>query len=72
MSKTNSWKCDICGKIFDKNSAGYSATAEVKITIPSGSQYEGETSYFFEDTCLDCRINLKIAIDDLIKTERKV
>jgi hypothetical protein len=69
MTKINAWKCDICGKDFDKFTGGYKANVGFGIVIPSGSQFEKETIFEFEDTCLNCRMNLINAIESLINKD---
>ena len=67
MTKITSWMCDICKKKFKEGDPGYSANAAVEILIPIGSFAESEERFYFDDTCYDCRVNLSIAINGLIK-----
>lgn len=64
MTKIGKWKCDICGEIYDskdrKDNTGFT------ITIPSGSMYETETDFSFDDTCTQCRNRLRETISILI------
>ena len=67
MTKINVWKCDICKKEFRPDDSGYGSNAPLSINIPSASQWEIEHNFDFDDTCVNCRTNLSIAIDKLIK-----
>lgn len=62
MAQINRWKCDICGKEFGEGDAGYKTCDKLYImirTIP-GFATEG---IGFEDTCLNCRTEISIAIE---------
>jgi hypothetical protein len=67
MTLIKIWKCNICGKEFRPDSSGYDANVEVDIVIPSASRYETDAHYHFDDTCTNCRNELILAIDKLIK-----
>jgi len=66
MTKINAWVCDICKDVYRKDDAGFGANAGFKIVIPSGGMYDGETTYEFEDTCINCRVKLQMVIERAI------
>ena len=63
MTKINVWKCDICKKEFRDGNT----TVPLEINIPNGSGMEIPSNFVFEDTCRDCRGDLSLAIEKLIK-----
>jgi len=67
MTKKQSWICDICKKEFNEGDSGYKTNIGFEIRIPQGTEYETGLTYFFEDTCLNCRANLGNAISQLIE-----
>jgi hypothetical protein len=67
MTKKNSWVCDICKEEFKQGEPGYFDNAGIDITIPASSMGEREEKFHFADTCHNCRVNLSVAINGLIK-----
>jgi len=67
MTKKESWICDICKEEFKEGDAGYDVNIGFEIIIPSGGQFENQSKFKFEDTCLGCRTDLTTAIEAAIK-----
>ena len=63
MATIHRWKCDICGKEFCENDAGFKNRCSLRIEIPTIHGMASDEVYAYEDTCLKCRNELAIAIE---------
>ena len=53
MAQIKRWKCDICGKEFGEDDAGYKACDKLYVMIRMSLGATEEIG--FDDTCLNCR-----------------
>jgi len=68
MTVINGWVCDICRREFRDDEAGYSGRANLKVEITF--QLGIVSEYKFQDTCLNCRTSIDIAIQKEIENAR--
>jgi len=62
MATIYRWKCDICGQEFGEDDAGFKTRSSLYVKIPTLPGDHSE-EYGFDDTCLNCRTELSIAIE---------
>ncbi len=62
MATIHKWKCDICGKVFDEDGAGFKNRYSLGIKIPTVRGMASDEVYAYEDTCLNCREEISIVI----------
>jgi len=57
MAQIHRWKCDICGKEFGENDAGFKTRNSLYIKINTLPGHPSEECGY-DDTCIDCRIEI--------------
>lgn len=55
MTKINTWKCDICFKIYGPNQEWNGTNESLELYIPAPKSGLSNLTCKFEDTCGDCR-----------------
>ncbi len=65
MAQINRWKCDICGKEFGEDDAGYKTCDKLYIMIRMIPGVLAE-EIGFDDTCSNCRTIIADAIGEKI------
>lgn len=68
MTIISGWACDICRTEFREGDAGYSGKASLEIEIMFQTGVVSE--YKFQDTCLNCRVNIDVAVQKEIENAR--
>lgn len=65
MATVHRWKCDICGKEFGENDAGFKTRSSLSIDI--FLTFGVTDRYNFGDSCLNCRTELSLAVADKLE-----
>jgi len=63
MATIYRWKCDICGQEFGEDDYGFKTRGSLYIKIPTAPGNPSE-EYGYNDTCLNCRTELSIVIEN--------
>jgi len=67
MAQIYRWKCDICGREFAENDVGFKNRCSFRIEIPTIHGMVSDEVYAYEDTCLNCRTEISIVIENKLE-----